>query len=161
MLIHTDRCLIRPFKESDIDEFMTYRNDMLWMQYQGFKGLNKQEYLALLSRACLREGVQLAIICNETNVLIGDIYIKEEDSAHWIGCTIKPAKARQGYAFETISAVIIMLKNKGVTYIKAGAATGNTASIALLEKLNFQYLETCNDEMIYSFHHLTNEVLGA
>lgn len=38
MEIQTKRCIIRPFNESDINRFMDYRNDMDWMQYQGFKG---------------------------------------------------------------------------------------------------------------------------
>lgn len=152
-MVYTERCIIRRFEEPDIDEFMTYRNDMDWMQHQGFKGLEKQEYKnALLENFSLQNGAQLAIICNKTNTLIGDIYIKEEDSVYWLGYTITPAKARQGYAFEVVSAMINMLKSKGVICIKAGVESENAASIALLQKLNFQYLETDNDELIYKLN---------
>jgi len=150
MVIHTERCIIRPFEEPDIDEFMTYRNDLDWMQYQGFKGLEKQEYLkVLVGNFSLRDGVQLAIICKKAKTLIGDIYIKEEDSAYWVGYTISRSKARQGYAYEVVSAVIDTLRAKGATCIKAGVESGNIASIELLRKLKFQYLEMNNDEQIF------------
>lgn len=151
MLIKTERCTIRPFEESDIDEFITYRNDMDWMRYQGFKGLEKREYMnALLGNISLCNGLQLAIVCNKTHILIGDVYMKEEDSTYWIGYTISRPKAHQGYAYEAVSAVInVLRKKKGATCIKAGVESGNAASIALLEKLKFQYLETLDDELIY------------
>ena len=41
MRIETERCLIRRFEEMDIGDFMIYRNNEKWMQYQGFKGLTK------------------------------------------------------------------------------------------------------------------------
>lgn len=153
MEIRTERCIIRPFEESDIDEFMTYRNDMDWMRHQGFKGLTKQEYIdVLLGNFSLRDGVQLAILCTTENVLIGDIYIKEEDSAYWIGYTISRRKTRQGYAYEVVSAVVDMLKEKGITCIKAGVETENVASIALLKKLNFQYHDTDDKELIFTLN---------
>ena len=53
---------------------------MDWMQFQGFKGLERREYIhALLGDFSLHDGVQLAVICNKASTLIGDIYIKEED----------------------------------------------------------------------------------
>ncbi len=70
MNLETVRCIIRPFNAEDIDAFMSYRNDMDWMKYQGFKGLSKQEYMqALLNEHSLSNGIQLAIICKQTNKL--------------------------------------------------------------------------------------------
>jgi RimJ/RimL family protein N-acetyltransferase len=42
-----------------------------------------------------------------------------------------------------------MLRDKGAVCIKAGVEAGNSASIALLEKLGFRYSEICNGERIY------------
>ena len=59
----SDRFNIRTFKESDINDFMEYRNNMDWMKYQGFKGLSKEEYEdVLLKDVSLEKGMQLAII---------------------------------------------------------------------------------------------------
>ncbi|MCC0648018.1 hypothetical protein [Clostridioides sp. ZZV15-6598] len=59
----TKRCKIRRFQESDIDIFMSYRNDEQWMKYQEFKGLTKNEYSkVLISKNSFEEGIQLAIL---------------------------------------------------------------------------------------------------
>lgn len=140
MEICTERCFIRKFEEQDITDFMAYRNDMDWMKYQGFKGLTAQEYrAALLSDHTFQDGVQLAVVHRESNQLIGDIYLKQESDAFWIGYSICPTMACQGYAYEVAYAVIAALRKKGVVLIKAGVECGNTASIALLEKLGFSY----------------------
>lgn len=150
MELQTDRCIIRQFHEYDIDDFMAYRNDLEWMRYQGFKGLTKQEYkYALLGSHPLQDGVQLAIVCKELDNLIGDVYLKQVGSTCWIGYTICPSKARQGYAYEVLTSVIDALKAKGVNCIKAGVELKNTASIALLKKLDFRYIETDGDEQIF------------
>lgn len=138
MIIKSERCLIRPFKEKDVDGFMLYRNNLDWMRYQDFKGLNKQEYInRIVDKFSLQEGIQLAIICNQTNELIGDVYLKEEDCIFWIGYTICPSKARQGYAYEVVCAVINELRLKKAICVKASVETENVASIALLKKLKF------------------------
>jgi RimJ/RimL family protein N-acetyltransferase len=150
MMIETERCLLRPFAKADINAFMAYRNDMRWMQYQGFKGKTREEYqAALLGARSPEEGVQLAIVGKTAGALIGDIYLKKEDGSYWIGYTLSPRHARQGYAFEVATAVIEALKTRGATCVKAGVEEGNTASIALLEKLQLKYTETCDGERIY------------
>ena len=153
MEIHTARCTVRQFKEYDIDDFMVYRNDMDWMQYQGFKGLTRQEYVdALLGDNSLQNGLQLAIIHKESNSLIGDLYLKQEGDVCWIGCSICRPKARQGFAYEVLSAVIAALREKSIHCIKAGVENQNAASIALLKKLNFSYEGTDNSEQIFAFN---------
>ncbi|CDL32497.1 hypothetical protein [Enterobacter hormaechei] len=48
------------------------------MKYQGFKGLTKRAYeAALLGVLTLDRGIQLAIINKLTEVLIGDIYLRQ------------------------------------------------------------------------------------
>lgn len=150
MELCTNRCIVRPFAKCDIDDFMVYRNDMDWMQYQGFKGLTKQQYVdALLGDHSVQDGIQLAVICRESNSLIGDVYLKQEDAVCWIGYSICRSRARQGYAYEIVSAVITSLKEKGIQCIKAGVESENTASISLLHKLNFMYTATDDDEHIF------------
>ncbi len=155
MVIKTERCLIRPFQEADMDAFMAYRNNLDWMRYQGFKGLEKQAYIEqMVDRFSIQAGVQLAIVCDLTNAVIGDIYLKQEEDCYWIGCTISPEKAWQGYAYEAVCAVLRTLAadaNRS-TCVKAGVMSGNTASMKLLEKLHFQYLETEGDAQVFVLH---------
>ena len=150
MYFDTVRCNIRPFNAEDIDAFMSYRNDMDWMKYQGFKGLSKQEYMqALLNEHSLSNGMQLAIICKQTNNLIGDLYLKQEGDTCWIGYTITPLKSRCGYAYEVVSALICFLTIQGINRVKASVAIGNDASVMLLDKLKFTFLGIEDDEQIF------------
>ena len=106
-LLKTKRFNIRPFKQSDIDDFMEYRNDMEWMKYQGFKGLSKEEYEdALLKDVSLEKGMQLVIINKSDDRLIGDLYVRKENETFWIGYTINPKYAKKGYAYEAINGLI-------------------------------------------------------
>jgi ribosomal-protein-alanine N-acetyltransferase len=147
----TARCAVRPFAAGDIDAFMAYRNDAVWMRYQGFKCLSKREYEeALLCKPDLSRGVQLAVVEKKTGVLIGDLYWKLDGDACWLGYTITPAKARQGYMYEAVSAAIQSLASQGIGVFKAGVAPGNDASAALLDKLGFAYLHIQEGERVYA-----------
>lgn len=143
MQIKTQRCTIRPFRAQDIEAFMRYRNDEAWMRYQGFKGLTREEYeKALLCEPSFEDGAQLAIIETASGCLVGDLYLKKEDAAYWVGYTVSPAFARQGYATEALSALIAWLHQQGGSTIKAGVLAENTASIRLLSKLGFKHIGT-------------------
>jgi len=146
MFIETNRCLIRRFDEKDIDEFMVYRNNDKWMQYQGFKGLTKQEYIKeLLGDINFSKGVQLAIINKSTDNLIGDIYLKKADNAFWIGYTISPSSAKQGYAYETVNGIIDWIKETDSNKIYASTLPENIASMNLLKKLGFDFVGKDNE----------------
>ncbi|WP_086349577.1 GNAT family N-acetyltransferase [Candidatus Enterococcus clewellii] len=153
MHLQSTRCLVRPFEESDLDCFMVYRNNLDWMKHQGFKGLSKEAYQqALLKEQALNDGAQFAIIRLEDNQLIGDIYLKEEEAqAIWIGYTITPSFARQGYAEETVRSVIDQLAASGYSLVKAGVEPSNAASVHLLKKLGFTFIgmDTSEEEEMY------------
>jgi len=135
----TERCHIRPFEEKDIEAFMSYRNNLDWMQFQGFKGKKYLEYkAALLKQPNFQEGVQLAVVNRQTGELIGDIYLRLEKKTGWIGYTIAPQFARQGLAFEIVTELLLQLQQAGLTLVKAGVEEQNLASIALLKKLGFE-----------------------
>ncbi|BES64996.1 hypothetical protein SANA_14350 [Gottschalkiaceae bacterium SANA] len=143
----TKRCLIRNFIEGDIEEFMDYRNDKNWMQYQGFTGLTREEYKeALLTEGSVDEGMQLAIVCKSNSKLLGDLYLKKCGDVFWIGYTISPLYARQGYAYETTLALLEWIKGQGISKVYAGVLPENRASIQLLKKLGFTCIERDENE---------------
>ena len=146
----TERCRIRPFEENDIADFMSYRNNLEWMQFQGFKGKKYLEYkAALLKQPNFNEGVQLAVVNKKTGELIGDLYLKIEKSICWIGYTIAPEYARQGFAFEVVTQLLQQLQQAGLTLAKAGVEQENTASIQLLKKLGFEQIGAEGTELIF------------
>ncbi|WP_321388308.1 GNAT family N-acetyltransferase [uncultured Enterococcus sp.] len=154
MYVRTSRCLIRPFEEKDLNRFISYRNNLEWMKYQGFKGLTAEDYRKLLLvEPVLQNGAQFAILLLDSSQVIGDIYLKEEDGCLWIGYTIAPDFARQGFAAEVVQAMAAHLKEAGHTAIYAGVEPENIASIKLLEKLGFVFTHTDEyDEKIYRLH---------
>ena len=148
----TQRCRIRPFEEGDIEAFMSYRNNLDWMRFQGFKGKKYLEYkAALLMQPNFNNGVQLAVVLRQTGELIGDLYLKLEKNTAWIGYTIAPQFARQGFAFEVVTQLLLELKQAGLTLVKAGVEEQNLASIALLKKLGFVQVEISDSERIFQY----------
>ena len=146
----TQRCRVRPFEKTDVAVFMDYRNNLDWMQYQGFKGKSYLEYKAvLLQKPKFQNGVQLAVASRETGELIGDLYLKLEQNACWIGYTIVPQFAQQGLAFEVVTKLLMQLKREGLAFAKAGVEKENIASIALLKKLGFTQIDVDGSELIF------------
>lgn len=146
----TERCRVRPFEENDIEAFLSYRNNLDWMQYQGFKGKKYLEYkAALLQKPKFKEGVQLAVVDKQTGELIGDLYLKLERNTGWIGYTIAPQFARQGFAFEVVTQLLLELRQAGLTQVKAGVEEQNIASIQLLKKLGFEQIGIDESERIF------------
>ncbi|WP_315970049.1 GNAT family N-acetyltransferase [Escherichia coli] len=93
--------------------------------------------------------IQLAIVNKLTQVLIGDIYLRQQCDVFWLGYTITPAHARQGYAFEAITATIGWIKENGFSLIKAGVDPENTSSIKLLIRTGFHFSGIEEGEHIY------------
>ena len=146
----TERCRVRPFEENDIEAFLSYRNNLNWMQYQGFKGKKYLEYkAALLQKPKFKEGVQLAVVDKQTGELIGDLYLRLERNTGWIGYTIAPQFARQGFAFEVVTQLLLELRQAGLTQVKAGVEEQNIASIQLLRKLGFEQAGIDDNELIF------------
>ena len=146
----TERCRVRPFEENDIEAFLSYRNNLDWMQYQGFKGKKYLEYkAALLQKPKFKEGVQLAVVDKQTGELIGDLYLRLEKNAGWIGYTIAPQFARQGFAFEVVTQLLLELRQAGLTQVRAGVEEQNIASIQLLRKLGFEQAGIDDNELIF------------
>ena len=146
----TERCRVRPFEENDIEAFLSYRNNLDWMQYQGFKGKKYLEYkAALLQKPKFKEGVQLAVVDKQTGELIGDLYLRLERNTGWIGYTIAPQFARQGFAFEVVTQLLLELRQAGLTQVKAGVEEQNIASIRLLKKLGFEQIGIDESERIF------------
>ncbi|MDA3931904.1 MAG: GNAT family N-acetyltransferase [Tenericutes bacterium] len=148
-MFKTKRCLIRSFQEQDVEAFMEYRNDMEWMKYQGFKGLTKEEYMKFLIENNIEEqnidfseGKQIAIVETFFNELIGDLYLKTVNDGCFIGYTISPKNAKKGYAFEVVTQLEKWLMTLGVKVVYAEVDKENKASIVLLTKLGFSYLDT-------------------
>ena len=119
---------------------MAYRNDLGWMRFQGLKGLTRKQYVNALigCGADISTGVQLGVVELISGQLIGDLYVKVVLPVAWIGFTVNPAVARQGYGLEAVDGLVnVLAKLPGLTMVKAEVDPANAASIGLLAKLGF------------------------
>jgi RimJ/RimL family protein N-acetyltransferase len=140
-MLETDRCILRPFEEKDLDSFMTYRNDEEWMKYQDFKNLTKDQYRkALLVPINIEKGMQLAIAHKTTDDVLGDLYLAKKEKTITIGYSINPIYSRKGYITEVLKAMLPKLKE---CYADCGVVAmtekENIPSKNLLLKLGFIY----------------------
>ena len=140
-MIETNRCMLRPFEEKDLDAFMSYRNNEEWMKYQSFKNLTKEQYRkALLVPLNIENGIQLAIADKNTDSLLGDLYIIKEEKTISIGYSINPIYSRKGYITEVLKALLGKLTTDySDCKIMADTEKENIPSKSLLLKLGFVY----------------------
>lgn len=152
-MIMTERCKIRYFKPEDLDAFISYRNNLEWMKYQSFKGLSKEEYREfLLNSHNVEEGVQFAVVLRDSDVLIGDLYVKRQEDAFLIGYTLHPCYAGQGLMLEAVTGYIDYLKSEyKCSRVLAGILSDNIRSIKLVKKIGFEYshFDEENGEDVY------------
>ncbi|WP_092926458.1 GNAT family N-acetyltransferase [Romboutsia hominis] len=143
MMIETDRCILRDFKEHDLELFMSYRNNKKWMKYQSTKSLTKDDYRKdLLGNKDINKGIRLAISDRITDTLLGDIYIIKKAKTISIGYTINPIYFRQGYVKESLKAILPVIRKKyPECEIIAMTKKENIPSKNLLLNLGFIYDE--------------------
>lgn len=155
-LIFTERCKIRAFRESDLEFFISYRNNLDWMRYQGFKGLSKEEYREVLLRpASAESGIQLVVADRTTDLPMGDVYLRKEEDSWWVGYTIHPDFEKKGLMLEAFTGLIRRLKeSKTCSEVLAGCLPENARSKNLLRKTGFTFLffDKESGEEIYVLH---------
>ncbi|MBA2396984.1 MAG: GNAT family N-acetyltransferase [Ktedonobacteraceae bacterium] len=144
----TVRLRLRPFIESDLPAFITYRNDPMVARYQSWEGISQEEAEAFLREQqsiqpdIPGQGMQIAIEYKETGALIGDCYfIINEHDRHQaeIGYTLARAYQGRGFATEAISCLLTYVFTRFHLHrIIAITDCENAASVALLERIGMR-----------------------
>jgi RimJ/RimL family protein N-acetyltransferase len=149
MFLHTQRLLLRNFIASDLEAFLTYRNDPEVAKYQSWSIPYSREK----GEAFIREmqdvhapkqgdWLQLALELKETGALIGDVAfgIKVDDIRQaTVGFTIASAYWQNGYATEAMIALLdYLFEDVDMHRVVADCDTENIGSWKTLEKLGFR-----------------------
>jgi RimJ/RimL family protein N-acetyltransferase len=146
--IETARLRLRHFQDSDVTQFMGYRNDPKVAKYQSWEGISEPEAYTFIQeqkeiQPCVPgQGLQVAIELKATNMLIGDCYfvinVFDYRQAE-IGFTLSREYQGYGYATEAVSSILkYAFDTFGLHRIIAITDCENIASVALLERLGMR-----------------------
>ena len=143
--ITTDRLLLRKLEIYDREDFFGYRSLPEVYKYQSFMPDNIKQIDDFINNNSNNPNIpntwfQLPIV-NKNGMLVGDIgiHVLEDIDQAEVGYTLAPSYQGQGYAIESLKAVInylfFDLKKHRIT---ASADPNNTSSIRLLERLGMR-----------------------
>lgn len=142
----TNRVVIRELEEQDAYPIYMYRKLDEVKKYQSWDYYTLQKAQALIQKVKRQKfnmnygSINYAV--DYKNTLIGDIYLMIDyvnSSRVILGYTFSPKYWHQGFAYESVSAMIECLFNQyHKKEIYAYVKEGNIASMRLLIKLNFR-----------------------
>ena len=141
----TERLLVRNLSAEDLDELFDCRNNADCARYQHWQDTSRDALDRFIKAygSCIfpsEQPEQHYAICRMDNRLIGDlsIFYNSSDPCIPLGYTISQRFWRQGYAYEVLTEVIKLLRQRfpGVDIVGL-VEKENLPSIALLKKLHF------------------------
>ncbi len=145
--LESERLLLRRFTDSDLAQFLAYRNDPEVARYQAWESCTEGEAIAMfeelnsLQPGTPGEWFQFAIELKETGSLAGDCALKVEDDGRQaeIGYTLSREHQGKGYASEAVSRLLDhAFGDLGLHRVVAITDRENEHSIALLERLGMR-----------------------
>ncbi len=148
--IETERLIMRPVKEDDVERLFLLDSNPVVMKYVGQKPLTKKEQSAevikIIQKQYAENGVgRLAVIEKESNLLIGWSFLKYLTkeingikNVYDLGYRFLPEFWGKGYATESAKASLEYgFKEMNLDKICAHAHSENVASNRTLKKLGF------------------------
>jgi len=147
--LETERLIVRPFCEDDLDIFLAYRNDPDVARYQGWdipypreKAIEFIDEMKNKNPSEPEGWYQAAIVLKESREFIGDaaFFIKnDENRKAYIGCTIIQKYWRRGYGVEvTYRLLSHLFDDLKLHRVVAETDVENFASYSTLERLGFR-----------------------
>lgn len=150
-IIETERLYLREFLESDADFIIELFNDPTFIRYVGDRGIrNRDDAISYLkegpSKSYQENGFGLyCVVRRDDQALIGmcGLLQREQFDSPDIGYNFMPDYRGEGYGLEAAAGTVEFARqiNTGAQLL-AIVNPANRASIALLEKLDFDYTGT-------------------
>ncbi|MEK6191340.1 MAG: GNAT family protein [Chloroflexota bacterium] len=147
--VQTERLLLRPFDDGDLDALhaMQSREDVTRYLYWGPRTLDEvRVQLERLKRMTLIEdgsdALRLAAVVRESDVLIGDVSLHSVNREHLqaeLGFIVHPDYHGQGYATEATAEMLrIGFEDLGLHRIYGSCDARNAASARVMERLGMR-----------------------
>lgn len=146
----TERLLLRPVRDDDIETMLVYRNDPRVYEWLMRTTVDPAEYRKTWL-AALDNPRDLSVVAELDGVVIGDGSLEigdglgqdqrpeSRDCEALIGYTLAPAYAGRGYATELARELLVMaFEDPRVRRVTAGCYADNRASARILEKIGMR-----------------------
>jgi RimJ/RimL family protein N-acetyltransferase len=143
VLLETDRLFLRNVEQRDADVLFDYRNNDICAKYQRGQTKDFDGIVALIDRRkddviSVDAPFMIAVALKSSNDMVGEIVVMPQDGAISLGYTFSYKYHRNGYAFESLSALIQVLHDRFPEWeFICFTEPENKASIALLLKLGY------------------------
>lgn len=150
MAFETSRLSLRPLTYDDAQHILALNLDPDWQKYIGDRGV----YDLDSARRYIKNGPMrmyqqqgfgvLAVIEKDSDEFVGTCGLLKRESlgAPDIGFAFFPAARGKGYAFEAAQGLLSQVRMAAKwTFIEALVSTDNQASIGLLNKLGFVFMQ--------------------
>lgn len=149
VVLETERLVLREITQDDAAFILALINTPKFHKYIADRGMRSVDQMsAYIEEKFLKNyrdlGFGLYAVCLKDGTPIGNCGFVKRDSlpAEDVGFAFLPDYERQGYGFESASAVIEYGRvTLGFTDLYAITSLGNEASQKLLEKLGFTFVE--------------------
>lgn len=162
--IETERLILRPWKESDVDDFFAYASIPGVGEMAGWPHHQSKEKTQQTIAMFMRDKDVLAIELKESNQVIGSLGIHENDNDHVgpdylgreVGYVLSKEYWGRGLVPEAVRGVIDFCFNTlYYDYLLCGHFTWNHQSRRVIEKCGFQYLKDISHTTQFGTEELT------
>lgn len=163
--IETERLILRPWKESDLEDFFEYASVPGVGEMAGWPHHTTKETTLKTVRMFMRDKDVLALELKESGKVIGSLGIHENDNDHVgseyfgreIGYVLSKNYWGRGLVPEAVKAVISYCFNiLRYDYLLCGHFTWNDQSRRVIEKCGFTYLKDISHTTQFGSEELTN-----
>lgn len=131
--LKTDRTILRPMNDEDIDEFLEHIAGALTLYGTELEELYREK---CKEQICSDSGITFSIRLTESNEYIGYFELKELDIEPEIGIDLIESFQNQGFGYEVCqTAVHFIFEKTDIDTLKYNCFRNNNASLRLAEKL--------------------------
>ena len=144
----TERLIVRQARETDLPDFLAYRNHPESLRLQPIKPMTEEAAATFLAKqSSLDLGsatgwIMLAVELRETGQMVGEVGLflsPEPKSEGDLGWSIHPDFQRRGYATEAVPNLLAYAFEKRALHrVTANCDARNTASFRIMERLGMR-----------------------
>jgi RimJ/RimL family protein N-acetyltransferase len=147
--VRTSRLVLRQFRLDDLEPLLAFHGDADAVRYVPYPARDRQTMASVLERKLTstqlsQDGdlLELAVTRAAEQDVIGDVLLalsSAENETFEVGYIFSPAYGRQGYATETVTALLdLAFGELGARRVVARVDARNTASRLLLERIGLR-----------------------